>query len=442
MAPHDSRRYHRTRPPTFTRAYGSQTSTPVTSSPFGGVPYALAGRLGRQQINPLLMGLGLGAGPRAQRLQADIMSGRDQGPLASAIRGIQQFAPGVIGGAQGIGQQMSQQGAQANQMLQQAISAAQAGMPQYQAAVNQGLAATQGALGGAQDLYGQAAAMLPGLQQTAAQGTQGAQQALNLAQQYTGGPQMTAAQAQLARAQGLLGGGAAEGGAQQALNFAQRYAQQAASPIAGEDLYQMATQRALQSMRPGLAARGLEAGGAGAQAESDVTRNLAFQFAQQQAAQRQATLQGLSGAASGLGNIQSQAQQNVGAAASGLGNLQAQGLQGLQGASQGVQQAAAGQAALGQSMLPYLQAIQQGAQNVGGAAQQGAGMLMTGPELAGQQANAINQLGQTLMQQYNLPMQTSGNLLNLLTAGVSPGLQMLGATAPTTASSSKSSNIL
>jgi hypothetical protein len=442
MVPQDSRRYHRTRLPTFTRAYGQQSTTPVTRSPFGGVPYALAGRLGRQQINPLLMGLGLGAGPKAQRLQADIASGKDTGPLASAIRQIQQFTPGVVQGAQSIGQQMTQQGAQANAQLQASIAAAQAGMPQYQQAVNQGLAATQGALGGAQDLYGQAAAMLPGLQQTAAGGTQGAQQALNLAQQYTTGPQMQAAQAQLARAQGLLGGGAAEGGAAQALNFAQRYAQQAASPIAGEDLYQMATQRALQQMRPGLAARGLEAGGAGAQAESDVTRNLAFQFAQNQAAQRQATLQGLTGAASGLGNIQSQAQQNVGAAASGLGNLQAQGLQGLQGASQGVQQAAAGQAALGQTMLPYLQAIQQGAQNVGGAAQQGAGMLMTGPELAGQQANAINQLGQTLMQQYNLPLQASGNLLNLLTAGVSPGLQMLGATAPTTASSSKQSNIL
>jgi hypothetical protein len=442
MVPHDSRRYHRTRPPTFIRAYGSQSSTPVTRSPFGAVPYQLAGRLGRQQINPLLMGLGLGAGPRAQRLQADIMSGRAQGPLASAIRGIQQFAPGVIGGAQGIGQQMSQQGAEAVRGLQQSIAAAQAGMPQYQAAVNQGLAATQGALGSAQDLYGQAAAMLPGLQQTAAQGTQGAQQALNLAQQYTTGPQMTAAQAQLARAQGLLGGGAAEGGAAQALNLAQRYAQQAASPIAGEDLYQMATQRALQTMRPGLAARGLEAGGAGAQAESDVARNLAFQFAQQQAAQRQGTLQGLGAAASGLGNIQSQAQQNVGAAASGLGNLQAQGLQGLQGASQGVQQAAAGQAALGQTMIPYLQAIQQGAQNVGGAAQQGAGMLMTGPQLAGEQANAVNQLGQTLMQQYNLPMQASGNLLNLLTAGVSPGLQMLGATAPVTANQSKGYNII
>jgi len=93
-------------------------------------------------------------------------------------------------------------------------------------------------------------------------------------------------------------------------------------------------------------------------------------------------------------------------------------------------------------MIPYLQAIQQGAQNVGGAAQQGAGMLMTGPELAGQQAAAVNQLGQALMQQYNLPMQSAGNLMNLLTAGMTPGLQMLQATAPTTAQSSKQSNIL
>jgi len=439
---HDSRRYHRTRPPTLTRAYGQQQSTPVTRSPFGGLPYQVAGRINRQQLSPLLMGLGLGVGPKAQRLQQQIMSGEAQGPLASAIRGIQQFAPGVIGGAQDIGEQMSQQGAEAVQGLQQAISAAQQGMPQYQNAVNQGLAATQGALGQAQDLYGQAAAMLPGLQQTAAQGTQGAQNALNLAQQYTTGPQMQGAQAQLARAQGLLQGGAAETGAGQALDLAQRYAQQAASPIANEDLYQMAARRALAQVRPGLAARGLEAGGAGAQAEADVSRDLAYQFAQNQAAQRQATLQGLTGAASGLGNLQSQAQQNVGAAASGLGNLQAQGLQGLQGASQGVQQAAQNQAALGQSMIPYLQAIQSGAQNVGGAAQQGAGMLMTGPELAQQQASAVNQLGQALMNRFNLPMQASGNLMNLLTAGMSPGLSMLQATAPTTAQSSKQSNIL
>jgi hypothetical protein len=402
----------------------------------------VAGRINRQQLSPLLMGLGLGVGPKAQKLQQQIMSGQAQGPLAAAIRGVQQFAPGVIGGAQDIGQQMSQQGADAVRQLQASISAAQTAMPQYQQAVNQGLAATQGALGGAQDLYGQAAAMLPGLQQTAAQGTQGAQQALGAAQGYLTGPQMQAAQAQLARAQGLLGGGAAEAGGAQALDLAQRYAQQAASPIANEDLYQAASRRVMQQIQPGLAARGLEAGGAGAQLSADTQRDLAMQFAANQAAQRQAALQGLQGAASGLGNLQSQAQQNVGAAASGLGNLQAQGLQGLQAASQGVQGAAQNQAALGQSMIPYLQAIQQGAQNVGGAAQQGAGMLMAGPELAGQQAAAVNQLGQTLMNQYNLPMQASGNLMNLLTAGLSPGLQMLGATAPTTASSSKQSNIL
>jgi hypothetical protein len=404
MGAQDSRRYHRTRPPTFTRAYGSQSSTPETRSPFGGLPYRVAGQVQRQQLSPLLMGLGLGAGPKAQRLQADIASGRDTGPLASAIRQIQQFTPGVVQGAQGIGQQMSAQGQQANQQLQAAIAAAQRDMPQYQQATNQALAADQSALGGAQNLYGQAAAMLPGLQQTAAQGTQGAENALNLAQQYTTGAQMA--------------------GGQNAVDLAQRYAQQAASPVSQEDLYQAASRRVMQQIQPGLAARGLEAGGAGAQLQADTQRDLAMQFAQNQAANRQATLSGLTGA---TGN---------------LGNLQAQGLQGLQGASQGVQQAAAGQASLGQSLLPYLQAVQSGAQNVGSAAQQGAGMLMTGPQLAGQQSEAINQLGQTLMQQYNLPMQASGNLMNLLTAGLSPGIQMTQATAPVTANSSKGYNII
>ena len=434
---HDSRRYHRVRPPTFARAYGQQESTPQVMSPFGAYPMRMAGRLGRQQINPLLVGLGLGTGPAAQRLQRQIESGKARGPLASAIQQIQQFAPGVVSGATDIGRQMSEQGRSAVETLQQALTTAQQQMPEWMQATREGLGATQQALGGARDLYGQAAAMLPGLQQIAQQGTQGAQNALNLAQQYTQGPQMAGGQAQLARAQELLRGGAAETGAEQAVNLAQRYAQQAASPIANEDLYQMAARRALQQVRPGLAARGLEAGGAGAQAEADVSRDLAYQFAQNQAAQQQATLQGLTGATQGLGGLQSQLQQNLGAAASGLGNLQQQGLQGLQGASQGVQQAAAGQAALGQTMLPYLQALQQGGQNIQQAAQGGAQMAMAAPELAQQQANAINQLGQTLMQQYNLPMQGAGSLLNLLTAGQAPGLQALGATSPSIASSSK-----
>jgi hypothetical protein len=396
---HDSRRYHRVRPPTFARAYGSQQSTPETKSPFGGLPYQTAGRISRQQLSPLLMGLGLGAGKQAQNLQDAIASGRDTGPLASAIREIQQFTPGMISGAQGIGAQMSQQGADAVRAQQAQIAQAMAALPQYQSASNAGLTAAQSALGGAQDLYGQAAAMLPGLQQTAAQGTQGAQQALNLAQQYTTGSQMQ--------------------GGQQAVDLAQRYAQQAASPIANEDLYRMASQRALASLRPGLAARGLEAGGSGAQAETDTLTNLAYNFAQNQAAQRQSTVQGLTSA---TGN---------------LGNLQQQGVTGLEGASQGVQQAAAGQASLGQSLLPYLQALQSGGQGVQQAAQQAAGMSSAGVGLAGEGTNAVNTLGQMLMQQYNQPMQASGNLLNLLTAGLSPGLQMTQATAPVTANSSK-----
>jgi hypothetical protein len=401
---HDSRRYHRTRPPTFARAYGSQQSTPETKSPYGGLPFTVAGRMSRQQLSPLLTGLGLGVGKNADALQRQIASGQASGPLASAIQQIQQFAPGVISGAQGVGQQMSAQGAEAVGGLQDAIRQAQAQMPQYLAGTNQAFGAAQGALGNAQDLYQQAAAMLPGLQQTAAQGTQGAQQALDLAKQYTTGSQMQ--------------------GGQTAVDLAQRYAQQAASPIANEDLYRMASQRALASLRPGLAARGLEAGGSGAQAETDTLTNLAYNFAQNQAAQRQSTLQGLTSA---TGN---------------LGNLQQQGVTGLEGASQGVQQAAAAQGALGQSMLPYLSAIQQGAQGVDQAAGQGANMLMQGPQLAGMQANAVNQLGQALMQQYNLPMQGAGNLLNLLTAGQSPGLQMLQATSPQVASSSKGYNVI
>src|SRR5262252_5783850 len=133
---HDSRRYHRTRPPTFTRAYGAQESTPTTRSPFGGLPYTVAGRINRQQLSPLLLGLGTGQGRAYQRLMSDIQSGRASGPLASAIQQIQGFAPGVVGGAQQVGEQMSQQGADAVRQLQASITAAQSAMPQYQTAVN------------------------------------------------------------------------------------------------------------------------------------------------------------------------------------------------------------------------------------------------------------------------------------------------------------------
>jgi hypothetical protein len=433
----DSRRYHRTRPPTFARAYGQQSSSPQVVSPFGNVPQMVAGRINRQQLSPLLMGLGLGQGKKAQQLQADIASGKASGPLASAIRQIQQFAPGVISGATDIGKQMSEQGRTAVQGLQQAITEAQQQMPEWMAATRQGLgAATQG-LTGAQDLYRQMQAQYPGLQQAGQQGMNAAQSALGLAQEAARGPALGGAQAAMGRAQDLLTGGAAQGGAENAVQLAQRYAQQAAAPIANEDLYQMAARRALAQVRPGLAARGLEAGGAGAQMEADTSRDLAYQFAANQAAQRQATLQGLTGATQNLSGLQQGAVSGLNQAAGNLGNITQQGVTGLTNAAQGVQQSAALQGALGQTMLPYLQALQSGGQNIQSAAGQGAQMAMAAPQLASQQANAVNQLGQTLMQQYQLPMQGAGNLLNLLTAGMSPGLSMLQATSPSVANSSK-----
>jgi len=400
----DSRRYHRSPAPERVRFFGKNQQAQSVTSPFGGLPFRTAGAVSRQAVQPLLMGLGLGAGPRAQRLQADIMSGKDTGPLASAIRQIQQYAPGVISGAQNIGQQVSQQGQQANQALQQAIATAQAQMPQWQQAASQGLQASEQGLGGAQGAYNQMQALMPSLNQAGQQGMTAAQQALAAAQGAVGGPAQQAAQ----------------GG----VTLAQRFANQMASPIQGEDLYQQAARRVMQQVGAGAAARGLEGGGGGQQAQYEAMTNLANQFGQQQAANRQAALQGLTGATSNLGNITQQ------------------GITGLEGASQGVQQAAQGQAGIAGSVLPFVQALQQGGLGVQQAAQGGAQIGMLGPQMASMQADAINQLGQTLMQQYNMPMQATGQLLNILTGGVQPGISLTQATAPVTTSSGKGYNIL
>ncbi len=438
----DTRHLHRRREPPHVRHFGKQSSSTSLQSPFGNIPFRTAGNISRQQVDPLLLGLGLGTGRRAARLQRDIQSGRARGPLASAIQSIQQFAPQVLPESQRLGERLATEGERAGQELQTSIRQAQEQLPFYQAAGREGLGAAQQALGGARSLYEQAQQALPGLQAVGQQGVTGAQQALDLARGYTTGPAMTGAQAQLARARELLGGGAAEAGAGRGLELAQRYAEQAASPIGGEDLYQVAARRVLQQVRPGLAARGLEAGGAGTQAENEMLRDLTMQFAAQRGQERQQTLQGLGAAAQGLGGLQSQAQQNVGAAAQGLGGLQAQGLAGLGQAAQGVQQAAAGQSALGQTMLPYLQAMQQGAQGLQGAAQGGIGLSTAGAGLAQQQFNAVQQMGQALAQRFGIPMQQAGQLLNLLTAGTQPGLALTQATAPVGVPSSKGTQIL
>jgi hypothetical protein len=400
----DSRRYHRAPTPERLRFYGKNQSSTSLLSPFGNLPQQLAGRISRQQLSPLLMGLGLGTGRQAQKLQQQINSGQASGPLASAIKQIQQYAPGVIGGAQGIGQQVAQQGGQAVNQLEQSIAAAQEQLPQWTQAAQQGLTASEQGLTGAQGAYNQIQSLMPGLTQAGQQGMGAAQQALTAAQGALGGP--------------------AQQGAQAGLTQAQRFLQQQASPIAGEDIYQTAARRIAQQVNPQAAARGLEGGGGGQQMLTEANMNLAAQMAQNQAQNQQAALQGLTGASSNLGNITQQ------------------GITGMEGASQGVQQAAQGEGQIAGLPLGFVNALQQAGQGVQSAAQGGANIAMLGPQLAGQQANAIQQLGQTLMQQYNLPMQATGSLLNILTGGVGPGTQLTQATAPIGAPSSKGTNIL
>src|SRR4030095_7259568 len=411
MIAHDTRRPHRRRDPERVRHYGKQESSTDIKSPFGGLPFRTAGAISQQQVQPLLLGLGLGTGKRAEKLQRQIESGQARGPLSDAIKSIQSFAPNVLPAAEAPGPRLAGQGEQAVNQLQAAITQAGLQMPEYMQAGRTGLAATQQGLQMARDLAARAEGRLAGLEALSQQGVDAAQQALGLARGYTTGPAMTGAEARLARARELLGGGAAEAGGARGLELAQRYAEQAASPVGGEDLYQVAARRVLQQVRPGLAARGLEAGGAGAQAEQEMLRDLTMQFAAQRGQERQQTLQGLQGAAQGLGGLQTQAQQNVGAAAQGLGGLQAQGLAGLGQAAQGVQQAAAGPRAIGQTMAPYLTGVQHGGQGIGQAAQTGAGLAMTGPQLAQQGVGAVGQLGQMLAQRFGIPMQQAGQLL-------------------------------
>src|SRR5262249_61571794 len=98
---------------------------------------------------------------------------------------------------------------------------------------------------------------------------------------------------------------------------------------AGKAIHKPAARRSAQQINPQAAARGLEGGGGGQQMLTEANMNLAAQMAQNQAQNQQAALQGLTGASGNLGNITQQ------------------GVTGMEGAPQGVQETAQGQAALG-----------------------------------------------------------------------------------------------
>lgn len=161
-------------------------------------------------------------------------------------------------------------------------------------------------------------------------------------------------------------------------DLAQRYARRASSPIADEDLYQVATRRVMEQLRPSLAARGLESSGEGAQATTDATRDLALGFAENRRSDQRQSLDQLLAAAT---NLQSAAGNNATLAGAGV---------------------------------PLAQASME----------------------------AVGRLGQYLQQRFGIPMQATGALLNLLTAGQSPGLALTQATGPIGAPESKGVRVL
>jgi len=434
---HSSRALHDRPHGPRVRAFGKNESSTSIQQPFGALAPTVAGRISRQQLSPLLMGLGVQGGKKAQQFQKRLESGQMKGPLADAIRSIQQFAPDVLPNAQDVGKRVSTEGEAAVKHLQDVIGAAEGRMPTYQAGADAALTGARAALTGSQDAYQRGLAALAPAQAASARGLAGADEALNLARGYTTGPAVRGAEDAVARARELLRGGAAEGGASSALSLAQRYADRAASPIADEDLYQVATRRVLQQVRPGLAARGLEGGGGGAQMETDALRNMTFDFAQRRAAEQASTVQSLQSAAQGLSGIQQGAISGLGGATSNLGGLQQNALAGLGNAAGGLQTAARSSAELPQTLLPYLSGITNASGGVTNAAQGGATLNQAGVGMAGAGVGAVNQLAQALSQQFGIPMQQAGQLLGLLTGGVQPSTQLLGATGPIATPSSK-----
>lgn len=267
---------------------GIQSSGTSLVSPFGGLPQQLAGRSARQ-LEPVLQGFGLGAGPRYEHFQQRLAGA--QGPLADYIRQGEQFFPGVFGQAQQTGQEVSARGSAAYEQLQSQINQSLSALPQYQA------------------------------------------------------------------------------GGQQGLQYAQQYAKQAFDPTRDQPLYQEASRRLLDQIRPGLAARGLEGGGQGGRAESEALRDLSFSFAQQQRADQAQAIPQL-GQAAQVGAGLSQAGVPLAGqgmdAVSQLGQfLQAQygipmeALQGVFGALTGAQQPAQNLAGITSPVaLPHSKGVQ------------------------------------------------------------------------------------
>jgi len=147
--------------------------------------------------------------------------------------------------------------------------------------------------------------------------------------------------------------------------YGQQGLQQAFDPVQQSALYGQASQRMLEQMRPGEAARGLESSGSAQAGENRALQDLTFQFAQNQQAAEQQALQGAAG-------------------------------------------------------------------STGAAAQ----MAQAGINPAQQWMQGVGQAQDLQSQQFQLPMQALGSILQLLMGGMSPSNQLLQQTAPSVAQQS------
>jgi len=173
--------------------------------------------------------------------------------------------------------------------------------------------------------------------------------------------------------------------AQSNIDYAGQALQDAFSPVNQSAMYQQSVNRMMPELQSGLAARGMLESGAGGAAEGEMLRDLSFQFAQNQAQQQQSAL---GGANQALGGLQGQIGTGVN---------------------------------LGQAM---------GQENLNQA------------QLGGMGMEGLSQFANLMQQQFGIPMAAAGSLLSLLTAGLSPGINLTQATAPIGGQESKSTSVL
>lgn len=236
------------------QGFGRSTSSsdPTVVSPFGTLPYGLAGRNRRQFADPLALGFGFGD-PNSRPYQrfAETQLGRAEGPLADYIRQGREFLPSVYGSASDVGRELA--------------SRAPGAFDTYMRQAESYLSGLPGLTGAVADARGRAVG------------------------------DFGAARGDLARARSIVPTDAAGRG----IETAERFLREAESPIASNALFQNAYQNASDAAARTAAGSGLIDAGSLQGRRETLSRDLASQFADRLATDRSRAL-GDFGAAQGV----------------------------------------------------------------------------------------------------------------------------------------------